>query len=70
MKSVGKDHRIYCEKAYKIERQDIFQKIDETKNRSDKLTVTFRTCLNILEQHFKIFNSVLALNVILWLTQL
>ena len=61
MKSVGKDHRIYCEKAYKSERQDIFHTVDETKN---------RTCLNILEQHFKIFNLILALNVILWLTQL
>ena len=70
MKSVGKDHRIYREKAYKIERQDIFQTLDETKNHSHKLTVTFRTCLNILEQHFNIFNSILALNVILWLTQL
>ena len=55
MKSVGKDHRIYCEKAYKIERQDIFHTLDETKNHSHKLTVTFRTCLNILEQHFKTF---------------
>ena len=44
MKSVGKDHRIYCEKAYKIERQDIFHTLDETKNDSHKLTVTFRTC--------------------------
>ena len=65
MKSVGKDHRIFLEKAYKIERQDIFQTLDETKNHSHKLTVTFRTCLNILEQHFKIFNLTLALNVIL-----
>ena len=70
MKSVGKDHRIYCEKAYKIERQDIFHTLDETKNHSHKLTVKFRTYLNILEQHFKIFNLILALNVILWLTQL
>ena len=53
MKSVGKDHRIYWEEAYKIERQDIFQTLDETKNHSHKLTVTFRICLNILEQHFK-----------------
>ena len=30
-KRPGKDHRIYCEKAYKIERQDIFQTLDETK---------------------------------------
>ena len=65
MKSVGKDHRIYSEKAYKIERHDIFQILDETKNHSHKLTVTFRTCLNILKQHFKIFNLTLALNVIL-----
>ena len=50
--------------------QDIFQTSDETKNHSHKLTVTFRTCLTILEQHFQIFNSILALNVILWLTQL
>ena len=70
MKSVGKDHRIYREKAYKIERQDIFHTLDETKNDSHKLTVTFRTCLNTLEHHFKIFNLILALNVILWLTQL
>ena len=70
MKSAGKDHRIYWEKAYKIERKDIFQTLDETKNHSHKLTVTFRTCLNIFEQHFKILNSILALNVILWLTQL
>ena len=70
MKSVGKDHRIYCEKAYKIERPDILHTLDETKNVSHKLTVTFRTCLNILEQHFEIFNVILALNVILWLTQL
>ena len=55
---------------YKTERQDIFQTLDETKNHSHKLTVTFRTCLTILEQHFKIFNLILALNVILWLTQL
>ena len=47
MKSICKDHRIYCEKAYKIERQDIVQTLDETKNHSHKLTVTFRTCLNI-----------------------
>ena len=64
MKSVY-DHRIYWEKAYKIERQDIFQTLDETKNHSHKLTVTFRTCLTILEQHLKIFNSILALIVIL-----
>ena len=70
MKSVGKDHRIYCEKAYKIERQDIFHTLDETKNDSHKLTVTFRTCLNTLKQHFKFFNLILALNVIFWLTQL
>ena len=70
MKSVEKDHRIYCEKAYKVRRQDIFQTLDETKNHSHKLTVTFPTCLNLLEQHFKIFNLILALNVILWLTQL
>ena len=70
MKSVVKDNRIYCEKAYKIERQDIFHTLDETKNHSHKLTVTFCTRLNILEQHFKIFNLILALNVILWLTQL
>ena len=69
MKSIGKDHRIYWEKAYKIERQDIFQTLDETKNHSHKLTVTFRTCLKILEQHFKILNLILALNVVLWLTQ-
>ena len=57
MKSVGKDHRIHYEKVHKVERQDIFQTLDETKNHSHKLTVTFRTCLNILlEQHFKIFN--------------
>ena len=42
-KRLGKDHRIYWEKAYKIERQDIFQTLDETKNHSQKLTVTFRT---------------------------
>ena len=65
MKNVGKDHRIHLGKAYKIERQDIFQTLDETKNHSHKRTVTFRTCLNILEQHFKFFNSTLALNVIL-----
>ena len=53
MKSVGKHHRIYWEKGYKIEKQDIFQTLDETKNDSHKLTVTFRTCLNIMEQHFK-----------------
>ena len=70
MKSVGKDHRIYCEKAYKIERQDIFHTLDETKNDSHKLTVRFRSCLNILEQHFKMFNLILPLNVILWLIQL
>ena len=54
MKCVGKDHRI----------------LDETKNDSHKLTVTFRTSLNILKQHFKILNLILALNVVLWLTQL
>ena len=70
MKSVGKDHRIYCEKAHKSERQDIFHILDETKNHSHKLTVTFRTCLNILEQHLNFFNLILALYVILWLTQL
>ena len=69
-KRLGKDHRIYWGKVYKIERQDIFQTLDETKNHSHKLAVTFRTCLAILEQHFKIFNLILALNVILWLTQL
>ena len=69
-KRLGQDQRIYWEKAYKTERQDIFQTLDETKNHSHKLTVTFRTCLTILEQHFKIFNLILALNVILWLTQL
>ena len=70
MKSVGTDHRNYWEKAYKIERQDIFQTLDETKSHSHKLTLTFRTCLKKLEQHFKIFNLILALNVILWLTHL
>ena len=55
-KRPGKDHRIYWEKVHKIDRQDIFQTLDETKNHSHKLTVTFRTCLTILEQHFKIFN--------------
>ena len=69
-KRLGMDHRIYWDKAYKIEGQDIFQTLDETKNHSHKLTVTFRTRLTILEQHFKIFNLILALNVILWLTQL
>ena len=69
-KHLGKDHRIYWEKAYKTERQDTFQTLDEMKNHSHKLTVTFRACLAILEQHFKIFNLILALNVILWLTQL
>ena len=61
---------MHCEKGYKIERQDIFHTLDETKNHSHKLTVTFHTCLNILEKHSKIFNFILALNVILWLTQL
>ena len=62
-KRLGKDHIIYWEKAYKIERQDIFQTSDETKNHSHELTVTFRTCLTILEQHLKILNLILALNV-------
>ena len=62
-KHLGKDHIIYWEKACKIERQDIFQTLDEMKNHSHKLTVTFRTCLTILEQHLKIFNLILALNV-------
>ena len=69
-KRLGKDHRIYWEKAYTIESQDIFQTLDETKNNSHKLTVTFRTFLAILEQHLKLFDLILALNVILWLTQL
>ena len=64
-KRLGKDHRIYWEKAHKTERQDIFQTLDEAKNHSHKLTVTFRTCLTILEEHFKMFNLILALIVIL-----
>ena len=71
MKSVlARTTEFIGKKAYKIERQDIFQTLDETKNHSHKLTVTFRLCLTILEQHFKIFNLILALNVILWLNQL
>ena len=68
--SNGKDHRIYWGKAYEIERQGIFQTLDETKNHSHRLTVAFRTCLNILEQHFNSLHLILALNVILRLTQL
>ena len=41
-KRLGKGHRIYWEKAYKTERQDIFQTLEETKNHSHKPTVTFR----------------------------